>query len=968
VTNHGDGTYSATITSGTKADIETITATDASTKPAAISASATLTEIPGPAAAMTVSLADASKPSDGTSTTLATATVSDAFGNRRASDSVAFHTDGHVTFDPTINQGGGVYTSTVHVSTISGVEHITAVDGAITSPAAVLTVTPGPAANIALSLGKSIISTTQNPADGTTATATVTDVHGNPVPHETVTITTNGHAQMGAVADHGDGSYTATITAKTPGPETITATDAAIPTTKTATAPLTELGPVATLTLGLNPTHIHIGTSNSSIATVSVNDVAGDPEPGITVTFGSSSGQILFSNSGTGTTDATGMAHVQVNGVATAGPQTVYVSAANKTASAVLVEYDHPTAMSLALSAPSITADGITTSVATVTVADGGGNGVPGQTITLGRTATGAAIDPMSDNGDGTYTFMVHSSTVAQTETLTAGDASAHLTATAPLTEVPGVATSVTVSPNPASVVADGASTQLFTATVSDVNGNRVSGEHVAFTTSGHSTFSTVTAGANGTYTATATASTIAGTETVTAKDSSPATAISGTATLKLVPGTPTHLSITPGAASLVADGHSTTTLTVHVEDVHANGVYGEQLTVGDALVAGSTGTADLGSVVTDNGDGSYTVTLTASKTADTETITVTDAAHPALTASVPVTENPGPAANVSVSTATPTISTDQTAGVTFTATATDANGNAVKNDSIGFAGTGGVSFTSPVAASNGDGTYTATATPATSAGAKTITATDTSVTGSVVSGQAVLTETPGAPVSVTLAQSAGQMVANGTSTMTLTVTVTDKNHNGVPGQTLGVTAAVNGGGTAGIKSAVADNHDGTYTVTLTSGTKADIETVTVTDSASSGATATPSTTASATITQVAGPAATVGVALGANSTVTANGTDQRTVTVTVTDANGNPVSGDPVGLFASGAATFAKTSLTSAADGTASTLVTASKTAGKETLTATDGTTHVQGSATLTENPGPAASITVSVPNPNLF
>lgn len=958
VTNNGDGTYSATITAGTKADTETITATDK-----AMTASAGLTEVPGPVAGVTLGLARSSLPSDGVSTTMATATAADAFGNARAGDSIAFHTDGHVTFGPTVNQGGGAYTSVVTSSTVADVEHITAVDGSVTSPAATLIVTPGAASSITLSLGKSTLSTAASPPDSTTATATVTDVHGNAVPHDPVTITTNGHAQMGSVVDHGDGTYTATVTAGAPGPETITAADATLKngdgSLKTATAPLTEIGPPTQLTLGLNPGYIHVDPSNYSIATVTVSDVAGDGVPNVTVTFGSDSGVLNFSNNGTGTTDANGQAHVQVSGVTSAGPQTIYVTAANKTATATLVGYGTPSTISVGLSPSTVTADGASTALATVTVADGGGNGVPGQTVTLSRTDGSAAIDPMSDNGNGTYTFMVHSSKKAQVETLTAGDASYKLTATATLTEVPGAATTVTVSPNPASTTADGTSTVQFTATVSDVNGNPIGGEQVTLGSTGGIPMSAVAAGSStGTYTSTATATTKAGSYTVTATDSTvPAHVISGTATLKLVPGAPTHLSVSPGAVSVVADGHSTTAFTVQVEDANANGVYGEQLTVG--------GTSDMGSAVVDNGDGSYTVTLTASKTAQVETVTVTDSAHPSLSGSVQVTENPGPASKVSVTPATQSISTDQTSGVTFTATVTDVNGNAVPADSLTFAGTGGLSFGGTSIA--GDGTYTATATPATTSGTKTVTVTDTSVSG--VSGQATLTETPGAPVGLTLAQTSGQMIANGTSTMTLLATVTDQHHNGVPGQTLGVSSAVDGGGTAGITNAVADDGDGTYTITLTSGRKADVETVTVTDAAiGGGTTATPATTASATITQTAGPAANVAVALTPNSTVTANNSDQRTVTVTVTDANGNPVAGEPVSLAASGAATLARTSLTTGADGTASTLVTASKTAGKETITATDTGDNVQGAATLTENAGPAASVAVSVPNQNLF
>src|SRR4029077_8116249 len=152
---------------------------------------------------------------------------------------------------------------------------------------------------------------------------------------------------------------------------------------KTATAPLTEIGPPTQLTLTLNPTHIHVDPSNYSIATLTVSDVAGDGVPGVTVTFGSDSGVLNFSNNGTGATDANGQAHVQVSGVTSAGPQTIYVTAANKTTTATLVGYGTPSTITVGVSPSTVTADGASTALATVTVADGGENGVPGQTVTL---------------------------------------------------------------------------------------------------------------------------------------------------------------------------------------------------------------------------------------------------------------------------------------------------------------------------------------------------------------------------------------------------------------------------------------------------------------------------------------------------------------------------------------------------------------------------------------------------------
>src|SRR5207237_331371 len=106
---------------------------------------------------------------------------------------------------------------------------------------ATLTETNGPATSVVLGLSPTTLT-----ADGTstsTATATVKDAHNNPVPNTTVTITTNGDAKVGAVTNHADGTYTATITASnTADQETITAGDSAKSLTKTATLTETASG------------------------------------------------------------------------------------------------------------------------------------------------------------------------------------------------------------------------------------------------------------------------------------------------------------------------------------------------------------------------------------------------------------------------------------------------------------------------------------------------------------------------------------------------------------------------------------------------------------------------------------------------------------------------------------------------------------------------------------------------------
>ena len=69
--------------------------------------------------------------------------------------------------------------------------------------------------------------------------------------------------------------------------------------------------------------------------------------------------------------------------------------------------------MTLSLSPTSITADGTSTTMATVTVEDSTMTGVSGDTVNLSSTDGGEKIspNPATDNGNGTYSATITSST-----------------------------------------------------------------------------------------------------------------------------------------------------------------------------------------------------------------------------------------------------------------------------------------------------------------------------------------------------------------------------------------------------------------------------------------------------------------------------------------------------------------------------------------------------------------------------
>jgi hypothetical protein len=146
VTNNGDGTYTATITSTKTAGRATITATDSSAS-GNPSGAATLTQVAGPAASTALVLEPASLVADGLSQSSATVTVTDANGNRVVGDPVAVASSGGQPVGPVVDHGDGTYTARITATTAAGSATITASDGPAAGTAT-LTQTPLPAAKV----------------------------------------------------------------------------------------------------------------------------------------------------------------------------------------------------------------------------------------------------------------------------------------------------------------------------------------------------------------------------------------------------------------------------------------------------------------------------------------------------------------------------------------------------------------------------------------------------------------------------------------------------------------------------------------------------------------------------------------------------------------------------------------------------------------------------------------------------
>ncbi len=300
------------------------------------------------------------------------------------------------------------------------------------------------------------------------------------------------------------------------------------------------------------------------------------------------------------------------------------------------------TTMTLSLSPTSITADGTSTTTATATVDDSTGAPVTGDTVTIASSDPGEKVTPApaTDNGNGTYTATITSSTTVGTPTITATDSTSlvsgsDLTASTTLTQTVDPPASVAVTLSPTSIVANGTSTTTATATVKDAGGLLLPNETVTFKSSDSGDkVSTTTNAGSGTYTATITSSTTVGTPTITATDGT----VSGTATLTQTVGSAATVTVAASPAVILANGTSTATVTATVTDAEGH------LLTGQSVSFKSTDSGQFFGQVSDNGNGTYSVQVRSSTTVGSATITATDSSvSPAISGQGTLVQAAGP-------------------------------------------------------------------------------------------------------------------------------------------------------------------------------------------------------------------------------------------------------------------------------------------------------------------------------------
>jgi hypothetical protein len=266
--------------------------------------------------------------------------------------------------------------------------------------------------------------------------------------------------------------------------------------------------------------------------------------------------------------------------------------------------------------------------------------------------------------------------------------------------EIYGQLIRTTASAADTTITADPATRQVgqtstITIQVKDDDGTNVtSGGHEVVLNTDLGTLGAVADAGNGTYTATL-SSTTSGTATITGTIDGET--ITDDATVTYSPGAidPSTTTITANPTSIVANGSSTSTITVQAKDLHGN-----NLTTGGSTIILQETSGLLGAV-TDHSDGTYTAALTSIIVVGTATITGEIQGVGNIVDDATVEFTPGPIADFLVD--APAAATGGDA-FNVTVTARDANFNVA----TGYTGT--VQFTSTASSATLPLNYTFTA------------------------------------------------------------------------------------------------------------------------------------------------------------------------------------------------------------------------------------------------------------------
>ncbi len=547
------------------------------------------------------------------------------------------------------------------------------------------------------------------------------------------------------------------------------------------------------------PTSAIAGATITPSVTAELQDSNGDPVvvSGVNITLSMTTSGTL-SGTLTQATNSSGLATFSDLSINLAGSKNLTaastgLTAATSSAFSVTAGVASASVSTVSTSPTSVVADGSTTSTITVTAEDAFGNPESGDTVTLTAGSGSSTITPTSGttNASGVVTFAVKDST-AQAVTYTATDTTDSITITQ-TAQVTFTASKLVFGQQPTNTSAAATITPAVTVQLQDGAGNNVSASGVSITLS----LSTGTGTLSGTLAQTTNSSglatfnnlsiNLAGSKNLTAARTGLTSATSTAFTITAAAVSAIASTVSASPTSVVADGVTTSTVTVTLNDANSNPVSGK--TVSLTTGSGSSTITTVSGTTNSSGQATFTVKDTVAQAVVYTAMDVTDG-NLTITQTATVTFTPGAINHFAIS----AISSPQTAGTAFsiaTITAQDANNNTVTGfiSTVTFGGTAGVTGTSaaftagilsgasvtPTAAGSNltvtvtDGSsHTGSATITTiNAASQTITVTTPAPASAVYGGNFTVAATASSGLAVTYSSAGGCSNAGATFTMT---------------------------------------------------------------------------------------------------------------------------------------------------------------------------------------------------------
>ena len=828
--------------------------------------------------------------------------VTDAFGNTLAGQTVSVLADNGATVAPTVITGQD---GTVEISVTSQTAGISTVTATINSSSLSRNVTFVADVRTA-QIADLVVIKDGSEADGATANtlrARVTDAFGNALAGQTVSVMAdNGATTAPTVITEPDGTVEISVTSRTAGISTVTATINSSSQSQNVTF-IADIRTAQIASLEVTQDNSVADGTMANTLRVKITDAFGNTLGGQTVSVLADNGA---TTAPTVTTQPDGTVEISVTSQ-TAGTSAVTASINSSTASRnVTFVADVRTAKiaDLVVIKDGSVADGAMANMLRARVTDAFGNTLAGQTVSV-LADNGATTAPtVTTQPDGTVEISVTSQTAgtsAVTASINSSTASRNVTFVADV-RTAKIADLVVIKDGS---VADGAMANMLRARVTDAFGNTLAGQTVSvLADNGATTAPTVTTQPDGTVEISATSQT-AGTSAVTASinnssQSQNVTFVADVRTAKIA-------DLVVSQDNAVADGSTANTLRARVTDAFGNTLAGQTVsvmagngaTVAPTVITEPDGTAEIS--VTSQTAGVSAVTASINNSSQSRNVTFVADVRTAKIADLVVTRDNSVA--------------DGAMANMLRARVSDAFGNALAGQTVSVLADNGAT-TAPTVTTQPDGTVEISVTSQT-AGTSAVTATINSSSQS--RDVTFIADIRTAKIADLVVIKDGSE-ADGSTANTLRARVTDAFGNALGGQTVSVMAD-NGATTA---PTVITEPDGTVEISVTSRT-AGISTVTATINSSSQ---------SQNVTFIAD----IRTAQIASLEVTqdnavADGAMANTLRARVTDAFGNALAGQTVSVLADNGATTAPTVITEP-DGTVEISVT-SQTAGTSAVTA---------------------------------